>query len=174
MYFGKQHGYNSAMAPGQQGSGCGDAPRPSCASVLEPYEAALLAGMVADPSAFDPVLHPQAATARRNTVLKDMLEEHYISPAQYLDGIKQSVPTATLIQQPQEPAAAPYFTSWLRPQILAAVGLNVRAGRQPGARIGGASDDRRIGRPNRYARRGAGEPRIAADRSEQVIGGLAR
>jgi len=123
VYFGKVHGYNSAVAPGQQGSGCGDAPRPSCASVLEPYEAALLAGMVADPSAFDPVLHRQAATARRNTVLKDMLEEHYISNAQYLDGIRQPVPTATLIQQPQEPAAAPYFTSWLRPQILAAMGL---------------------------------------------------
>jgi len=127
VYFGRQHGYNSAMAPGQQGSGCGDAPRPSCASVLEPYEAALLAGMVADPSAFDPVLHRQAATVRRNTVLKDMLEERYISRAQYLDGIKQPVPTATLIQQPQEPAAAPYFTSWLRPQILTAVGLG-----QPG------------------------------------------
>ena len=127
VYFGKQHGYNSAMAPGQQGSGCGDAPRPSCASVLEPYEAALLAGMVADPSAFDPVLHRQAATRRRNTVLNDMLEQHYISRAQYLDGIKQPVPTATLIQQPQEPAAAPYFTSWLRPQILKSVGLG-----QPG------------------------------------------
>ena len=124
VYFGKQHGYNSAVAPGQQGSGCGDAPRPSCASVLEPYEAALLAGMVADPSAFDPVLHRQAATDRRNTVLRDMLEEHYISRAQYLDSVKQPVPTATLIQQPQEPAAAPYFTSWLRPQILAAIGLD--------------------------------------------------
>jgi len=126
VYFGKVHGYNSAVAPGQEGSGCGDAPKPSCASVLEPYEAALLAGMVADPSAFDPVLHKQAATGRRNTVLKDMLEEHYISRAQYLDGIKQPVPTATLIQQPQEPAAAPYFTSWLRPQILAAMGLGKR------------------------------------------------
>ncbi|HEX4283158.1 MAG TPA: transglycosylase domain-containing protein [Solirubrobacteraceae bacterium] len=126
VYFGKQHGYNSAVAPGQQGSGCGDAPRPSCASVLEPYEAALLAGMVADPSAFDPLVHKQAATARRNIVLKDMFEERYLTRAQYLDAVKQPVPTATLIQQPQEPAAAPYFTSWLRPQILASVGLGKR------------------------------------------------
>jgi len=120
VYFGKVHGYNSSS---QAGSGCGDAPRPACASVLEPWEAALLAGMVADPSAFDPVLHPQAAKGRRNLVLKDMLEQHYITEAQYRHGTAQPLPTASLIQQPQEPGAAPYFTSWLRPQILAAVGL---------------------------------------------------
>ena len=79
--------------------------------------------MVADPSAFDPVLHPQAAKGRRNQVLKDMLDQHYITEQQYLYGTNQPLPTAALIQQPQEPAAAPYFTSWLRPQILAAMGL---------------------------------------------------
>ena len=123
VYFGKVHGYNSSVSSSQAGAGCGDAPRPTCASVLRPYEAALLAGMVADPTAFDPVLHPQAAKARRNRVLKDMLEQHYITEAQYQYGTVQPLPTPALIQQPQEPAAAPYFTSWLRPQILAAMGL---------------------------------------------------
>ena len=33
------------------------------------------------------------------------------------------LPTEADIQQPSEPTAAPYFTSWLRPQILAAMGL---------------------------------------------------
>jgi penicillin-binding protein 1A len=126
VYFGKLHGYNSSVSSSQTSSGCGDAPRPACSSVLEPYEAALLAGMVADPSAFDPVLHPQAAKARRNLVLKDMLEQHYITEQQYLNGIARRLPTAALIQQPQEPGAAPYFTSWLRPQILAAMGLGQR------------------------------------------------
>ncbi|HZE05965.1 MAG TPA: biosynthetic peptidoglycan transglycosylase, partial [Solirubrobacteraceae bacterium] len=52
VYFGKLHGYN----PSNPGSGgCGDAPLPSCASQLSPAEAALLAGMVANPSAFNPV-----------------------------------------------------------------------------------------------------------------------
>ena len=50
-------------------------------------------------------------------------QQHYITEQQYLYGRKQPLPTAALIQQPQEPAAAPYFTSWLRPQILAAMGL---------------------------------------------------
>jgi penicillin-binding protein 1A len=123
VYFGKVHGYNSSVSSSQAGAGCGDAPRIPCASVLQPYEAALLAGMVADPSAYDPVLHPQAAKERRNRVLKDMLEQHYITQAQYQSGKAQPLPTAALIQQPQEPAAAPYFTSWLRPQILTAMGL---------------------------------------------------
>ncbi len=36
VYFGKAHGYNSQASPGQASSGCGDAPRPSCASQLAP------------------------------------------------------------------------------------------------------------------------------------------
>jgi penicillin-binding protein 1A len=123
VYFGKVHGFNSSVSSTQAGSGCGDAPRTPCAYVLEPWEAALLAGMVADPTAFDPVLHPHAAMERRNRVLRDMLDEDYITLAQYRYGTAQPLPTAALIQQPQEPGAAPYFTSWLRPQILAAMGL---------------------------------------------------
>jgi penicillin-binding protein 1A len=124
VYFGKAHGYDSTAAPGQTNSGCGDAPRHACASTLEPWEAALLAGLVADPSAFDPLAHRDAAIGRRNVVLKDMLEEHYITRAEYRDWVNKPVPTPAEVQQPQEPAAAPYFTSWLRPQILAAEGLN--------------------------------------------------
>ena len=63
VYFGKGHGYNSSVSSTQAGAGCGDAPRTPCASVLEPWEAALLAGMVADPSAFDPVAPPRRGLA---------------------------------------------------------------------------------------------------------------
>ncbi len=126
VYFGKAHGYDSATA-GQTTTGCGDsnpgAPRPPCASVLEPWESALLAGMIANPTGFDPVAHPQAATQRRNLVLADMLQQRYLARRQYEYAIKQPLPTAGEIQQPQEPAAAPYFTSWLRPQILSSMGL---------------------------------------------------
>jgi penicillin-binding protein 1A len=122
VYFGKVHGYDSAAAPGQTSSGCGDAPRPSCASMLTPDEGALLAGMVADPSAYDPLTHRQAAYERRKVVLSDMLQLHKISLTDYAKYVKAPLPTQTSIQQPQEPAAAPYFTSWLRPQILAAMG----------------------------------------------------
>ncbi len=147
VYFGKVHGYDSTTVPGSSSSstttytstssiGCGDGTvtltppsgpsrtveRPKCAAVLQPWEGALLAGMVASPTAFDPIAHPQAARERRNLVLKEMLQQDYLSRAQYQQGINQPLPTATEIQQPEEPSAAPYFTSWLRPQILAAMG----------------------------------------------------
>ncbi|MDQ2761633.1 MAG: transglycosylase domain-containing protein [Actinomycetota bacterium] len=132
VYFGKLHGFDStsttastAGQPGQPTSGCGDGSLPKCASVLAPSEAALLAGMVASPTAFDPLAHPRAATDRRNLVLKNMLGQHYIDAAQYTQGIATKLPRAEQIQQPSEPAAAPYFTSWLRPQILAKVGRGV-------------------------------------------------
>jgi penicillin-binding protein 1A len=126
VYFGKIHGFNQSSASNGTVSGCGDSTpavhRPSCASVLAPWEAALLAGMVANPSAFDPFAHPQAAQARRDLVLQDMLQQHDITRTQYDQGIAKPLPSANDLEQPQEPTAAPYFTSWLAPQILAAMG----------------------------------------------------
>jgi penicillin-binding protein 1A len=130
VYFGKAHGFGAsptdASATGQSAQpGCGDrtptSPIPKCASLLTPAESALLAGMVANPSAFDPIAHPRAAFARRDLVLRDMLEQHRLTRAQYRQAIGAPLPTAADIQQPSEPPAAPYFTSWLRPQLLGAV-----------------------------------------------------
>ncbi len=45
-------------------------------------QAALLAGVVRNPTAYDPTRHPEAALARRNTVLSRMRELGYITPAQ--------------------------------------------------------------------------------------------
>ncbi len=124
VYFGKVHGFGQASAAGGNQPGCGDYPLQSCASVLAPWEAALLAGMVANPAAFDPIEHPQASRERRNLVLKDMLDQGYITRQQYDEGSNAHLPTADDIEQPSEPSAAPYFTSWLAPQILSAMGLN--------------------------------------------------
>jgi penicillin-binding protein 1A len=69
------------------------------------------------------VAHPRAALARRNSVLRDMSQQRQITQAQYQAEAAQPLPTANDLQQPAEPSAAPYFTSWLRPQILNAMGL---------------------------------------------------
>ncbi|MHB1571760.1 MAG: transglycosylase domain-containing protein, partial [Solirubrobacteraceae bacterium] len=123
VYFGKVLGYN----PGASTSAgrCGDPPLPSCASKLSPAQAALLAGMVANPSAFNPIAFPGPSRIRRDLVLQDMLAQGYISRAQYYSkqGIYAPLPTASQIEQPVEPPGAPYFTHWLAPQILAALGL---------------------------------------------------
>ena len=127
VYFGKQLGYDPD-APGDGNTkACGDStaqtPLPSCASRLNYWQAAVLAGLVASPSAFDPIVNPGAAKARRDVVLEDMLQQRYIKRWQYEAGINEPLPTSTDVEQSVEPNAAPYFTSWLRPQILAAMGL---------------------------------------------------
>ena len=125
VYFGAQLGYDP-NAPGDGNTkACGDttAHLPSCASKLNYWQAATLAGLVASPSAFDPIVNPVAARARREVVLQAMLQQHYINRGQYEVGNNEPLPTSTDVEQAVEPNAAPYFTSWLRPQILAAMGL---------------------------------------------------
>ncbi len=52
------------------------------ASELTLPEAALLAGLVQQPTGYDPLLHPEAATARRAAVLAHMVQMHDITQAQ--------------------------------------------------------------------------------------------
>jgi membrane peptidoglycan carboxypeptidase len=52
------------------------------ASKLNLQQAALLAGTIQKPVAYDPLRNPEAATARRNTVLDRMAQVGYISPEQ--------------------------------------------------------------------------------------------
>jgi membrane peptidoglycan carboxypeptidase len=61
------------------------------ASQLTLPQAALLAGIVQSPTAYDPVTNPAAATARRNTVLNRMWQLHYISKAAYLAAAKTPI-----------------------------------------------------------------------------------
>src|SRR5947209_6702738 len=88
-YFGHEPGH----------AGCGTTDRP-CASTLRPYEAALLAGLIASPTAYDPVTHPSAALARRNLVLHDMYQEHKIGRAEYLTDIRALLPSD--VEPPRE------------------------------------------------------------------------
>src|SRR5439155_10739766 len=56
--------------------GCGPPPgRQLCVEQLAPWEAALLAGVIRSPTAYDPTAHLMAARARRNLVLAQMLEQ---------------------------------------------------------------------------------------------------
>ncbi len=109
-YFGREPGH----------LGCGR-PDNRCASELRPHEAALLAGIVASPSAFDPVAHEEAATRRRNLVMAKMLEQGYLTPTEYDRGIRQPVPSPDAVRPPEAQAAstsAAYFASWVRQQVI--------------------------------------------------------
>lgn len=106
VYFGSAH------------LGCGTSSYSPCAAELQPHEAALIAGIVASPSAYDPIAHPAAATERRNIVLKNMLEQGYITGNAYRSSAQQALPAAGEIQPPQEKSAAPYFTTWVKQQVV--------------------------------------------------------
>jgi len=130
VYFGWAHGYDPANPTAAGKNACGDTDpehphRKECASVLTAAQAALLAGIVANPSAFNPAGTPSERTAakqRRDLVLQDMYNQHYISYGLYRYSVNRPLPTPAQIRQPQQqPSAAPYFTSWVEPQVVQAL-----------------------------------------------------
>src|SRR3954466_7040876 len=100
-----------------------------CASDLQPAEAALLAGMVSSPTAYDPIAHPEASTARRNVVLQRMYEQRFLTQQQYEDAKARPIPDKGDLQPPEEDTQYPYFTSWIKQQVVDRLG-----GGQQGAR----------------------------------------
>ena len=120
IYFGEgAYGIEAAARTyfGWNHPGCGTQEEP-CASVLLPAEAATLAGLIASPYAFDPKLNPNDSKGRRNVVLEKMLEQGYISEADYKAAIVTSVPAASNIHPPTIDSKAPYFSTWVRQQLV--------------------------------------------------------
>jgi penicillin-binding protein 1A len=103
-------------------AGCGMPDHQLCVEQLEPWEAALLAGIIQDPTAYDPANHPQAAKERRDVVLGQMYEQGYLTRSVYERSLQQPLPTPASIQAPQEETVegvdAGYFTSWVQQQAI--------------------------------------------------------
>ncbi|HVY77285.1 MAG TPA: transglycosylase domain-containing protein [Solirubrobacterales bacterium] len=120
IYFGEgAYGIEAAARTyfGAAHPTCGTPSEP-CASVLEPWEAAMLAGIIASPSAYDPKVYPENALARRNLVLEKMYEQGYITREQFQEGRQQALPAPNDIEPPRLDSKAPYFTAWLRQQLV--------------------------------------------------------
>lgn len=120
IYFGEgAYGIEAAARTyfGEAHPGCGTPTEP-CASVLEPWEAATLAGIIASPSAYDPKVYPENSLARRNIVLEKMYEQGYITREQFEEGRRQALPAPADINPPKLESKAPYFTAWLRQQLV--------------------------------------------------------
>jgi penicillin-binding protein 1A len=90
----------------------------TCASQLNPLQAATLAGMVASPSGYDPLQHPRASKRRRNLVLRNMVEQNYIPESYYETHRGDLMPNRDTISFPREKSVAPYFTDWVRQQMI--------------------------------------------------------
>lgn len=120
VYFGSgAYGIESAARTyfGYAHPSCGTDEEP-CAALLTPAEAALLAGIVQNPWGYDPKNNPDAALFRRDTVLQKMLEQGYITQEQYDEAKAEALPAEGDIDPPSLDSEAPYFTSWMRQQLV--------------------------------------------------------
>jgi penicillin-binding protein 1A len=82
-------------------------------------EAALLAGIPEDPSLYDPVAHPRTAKARRAVVLRLMLQQQIITPAQFRSAARAPMPNPRDVHLSGVVGQAPYFGEYVKAQLLA-------------------------------------------------------
>ena len=92
------------------------------ASKLTLAQAALLAGLPADPSGYDPVTSPRAARSRRAEVLRDMLAQHDITRADFRKANHSPLPRAQDVGLPGIQGPAPYFANYVKQQLISKYG----------------------------------------------------
>ncbi|HUY12547.1 MAG TPA: PBP1A family penicillin-binding protein [Terriglobia bacterium] len=77
-------------------------------------EAALLAGIIRGPNLYSPYKYPRRATDRRNTVLRLMVEDKYITPAQAAEA--EAAPLGVTARNVGG-SQAPYFVDLVKDQL---------------------------------------------------------
>ncbi len=85
---------------------------------LDVAEAALLAGIPANPSAYDPVLNPRIAKQRRTTVLQLMLDQQMIGPNDYAAANLAPMPDPKRVHLLGLGGPAPYFAEYVKQQLI--------------------------------------------------------
>jgi len=81
-------------------------------------EAALLAGIPADPSRWDPVTNPIGAKLRRRVVLRQMREQGLITRAQYRSAALSPLPSRERVRLPGIEGPAQYFVNYVKQQLV--------------------------------------------------------
>jgi penicillin-binding protein 1A len=118
VYFGNgAYGVESAMRTYFGGGREYDA-EDRLSTTIEPHEAALLAGMIASPSAYDPVQNPNDAEGRRDQILQMMLDQGVLTQAEYDDAVDQPLPKEKEIDPPELDSSIPYFSTWVTQQLV--------------------------------------------------------
>jgi penicillin-binding protein 1A len=93
------------------------------ASRLELHESALLAGLTQAPSQYNPFRNPQAAIERRNEVLRKMLENRYITRAEYEDAAGRDLELERGRRYVQR--REPYFFDYVQEKLIERYGVGV-------------------------------------------------
>lgn len=81
-------------------------------------EAATLAGLMKGPSRYSPVASTDRAARRATVVLREMLEQGFITRAEYDEAIRTRVVVSSVLASQR----AQYFTDWVDDQVRALVG----------------------------------------------------
>jgi penicillin-binding protein 1A len=81
-------------------------------------EAALLAGIPANPGAYDPTSNRRAAKARRETVLRLMLEQGVIGPKDFDRATEARLPARKDIGLPGSRGRAGHFAEYVKQQLI--------------------------------------------------------
>jgi len=92
------------------------------ASKLTLPEAALLAGIPADPTRYDPVTNPRTARLRRGDVLEAMFEQHEITRADLETADGAPLPDPKDVRLPGIQGPAPYFVNYVKQQLISRYG----------------------------------------------------
>jgi penicillin-binding protein 1A len=88
-------------------------------------EAALLAGIPADPTRFDPVQNPRYARERRHIVLSTMLDQNDITPAQFAKADTTPLPKPEDVHLPgTQGNEGQYFVNYVKEQLIEAKGAS--------------------------------------------------
>nr|HET6900900.1 transglycosylase domain-containing protein [Ktedonobacteraceae bacterium] len=98
--------------------GLEDKPGKRASKQLDLAQAAMLAGIPSNPSAYDPLLHPQAALARFQTVLNLLVTQRYISKVDALAAITEEQSPHFFKTAPSLINRAPHFANFVLDQLV--------------------------------------------------------
>jgi penicillin-binding protein 1A len=85
---------------------------------VTPSQAAMLAALIASPSAYDPIQNPIDAKKRRDMVLHNMLDQKMITQTEYASSIQEAIPVRQSLSTPHPDSTQPYFSSWVTQQLV--------------------------------------------------------
>ncbi len=107
--------------------GLEDKPGQPAALQLDLAQAAMLAGIPGNPSAYDPLLHPQASLGRLKSVLGLMVGQQYITRVEALDAIKEALDPHFFKTAPSLIDRAPHFSNFVLDQLVKQFNLKDRS-----------------------------------------------
>ena len=149
-------------------------------SKLTLAEAALLAGIPSDPSLYDPVAHPRAASRAAAPRPATDASTRATSPTrQFVHASRAPLPKPEDVHLPGDQDPAPYFTNYVKQQLVDKYGAATRVRRRPPrddddrprAAADRARRDREVAARAGRAARGARRDRPANRRVLAMVGG---